>query len=106
MESCKQSDRRLIQFSRAADSASTFPTSGMRQQSVAEVLDAPVDEGMIFLGSQNRGNMVSIGGTPQDGQANVAHVHVQAVFAVVEQAEAVGYIPVARGAGNIHPGLR
>ena len=89
MERGEQGNRRLVQFSGAADGSGGFPTAGMRQQSVMEALDALIDEGMITIRFENRGRVMSIRRTAQYGQTDIADVHVQAVLAIVEQAKAV-----------------
>src|SRR5688572_14617014 len=49
--------------------------------------------------------MMSIGWAPKDCQADVAHVYIQAVFAIVKQAAPVRNFAITRDTRDIYPRL-
>src|SRR5215207_3854796 len=105
MECGEKRDWRLVQFSSATHRTSRLPTACVWEECVAKALNALVNGGVIPIRLEHGRNMMSIGWAAQDCQADVAHIDIQTVFAIVQQAEAIRSFFVTRDTGDIHPGL-
>jgi len=90
----------LAEFGSALYGACVFPTARVRQHRIVESLDTLVDERVQFFWFYD---VVSIGRTAQNGEADVTHVHIHAVFSVIEQTETVSNVSLPRGSRHDEP---
>src|SRR5687768_6097674 len=77
----------------------------MREKCISEALNTLVNESVMLIRLEDSRDMMNIHWAAQHSQADVAHVHIQAVFTIVEEAKTIRNFFVTRDTGDIHPGL-